>query len=109
MPDFALSAAAQHWVHVVLIWIGFGAVVGLLAGVLFPLRRPTGPFWAIVTGMAGSTVGLLGLGRLFPDSELNPISPLGFLAAVIGAVILLAMYRLACVLFGKPEKDADEN
>ena len=46
----ALSPAAQQWINVVLIWVGFGTLVGLLATVIFPFRRPVGPFWAMVIG-----------------------------------------------------------
>jgi uncharacterized membrane protein YeaQ/YmgE (transglycosylase-associated protein family) len=106
MPDLALSPAAQHWVNVVLIWVGFGTLAGLLAMVLFPSRRPVGPFGAMVTGITGSTVGLFGLNWLFPGRELNPISPLGFLAATGGAFVLLVFYRLGCVIFRKVENDA---
>ena len=81
MPDLALSAAAQQWINVVLIWVGFGTLAGLLATVILPFRRPVGPFSCLVMGIVGSTIGLLGLSWLFPDRELNPISPLGFLAA----------------------------
>jgi uncharacterized membrane protein YeaQ/YmgE (transglycosylase-associated protein family) len=108
MLDFALSPAASQWINVVLIWVGFGTLVGLLAAVIFPFRRPAGPFWAVATGIIGSTVGLLGLSWLFPDRELNPISPLGFLAATLGAFVLLVLYRIGLALFGKPETDADE-
>jgi uncharacterized membrane protein YeaQ/YmgE (transglycosylase-associated protein family) len=108
MLDFALSPAAQQWINVVLIWVGFGTLVGLLATVIFPFRRPAGPFWAVVTGIVGSTVGLFGLSRLFPGRELNPISPLGFLASTVGAFVLLVLYRIGLALFGKPESDPDE-
>ncbi len=106
MLDFALSPAASQWINVVLIWVGFGTLVGLLATILFPFRRPAGPFWAVATGIIGSTIGLLGLGWLVPDRELNPISPLGFLAATVGAFVLLVLYRIGLALFGKPQKDA---
>jgi uncharacterized membrane protein YeaQ/YmgE (transglycosylase-associated protein family) len=108
MLDSTLSPAASQWINVVLIWVGFGTLVGLLAAVIFPFRRPAGPFWAVATGIIGSTVGLLGLSWLFPDRELNPISPLGFLAATLGAFVLLVFYRIGLALFGKPETDADE-
>ncbi len=108
MPDFALSPAASHWIHVVLIWVGFGTLVGLLANLIFPFRRPTGPFWAVATGIVGSTVGLLGLSWLVPDRQLDPISPLGFLAATVGAFVLLVLYRIGLALFGKPESDTDK-
>jgi uncharacterized membrane protein YeaQ/YmgE (transglycosylase-associated protein family) len=108
MLDFTLSPAASHWIYVVLVWVGFGTLVGLLATVIFPFRRPAGPFWAVVTGIVGSTIGLLGLSWLFPDRELNPISPLGFLAATLGAFVLLVLYRIGFALFGKHETDAEK-
>jgi uncharacterized membrane protein YeaQ/YmgE (transglycosylase-associated protein family) len=108
MLDFALSPAAEQWIKVVLIWVGFGTLVGLLAAVIFPFRRPAGPFWAVVTGVAGSTVGLFGLSCLFPGREINPFNPLGFLAATVGAFVLLAIYRIGSALFGKPKTDPDE-
>ena len=94
MPELTLSPIAQQWINVVLIWVGFGTLAGLLATVIFPLRRSIGPFLAMVMGIVGSTIGLLGLSWLFPDRPLNPISPLGFLAATIGAFVLLVLYRL---------------
>lgn len=112
MLHFALSPVAQQWICVVLIWVGFGTLVGLLATVIFPFRRPAGPFWAVVLGIAGSTLGLLGLSWLFPDREVrdfNPISPLGFLAATVGAFVLLTLYRIGCALFGASKKDANED
>jgi len=108
MAEFALSPAAQQWVNVVLIWVGFGTLAGLLATVLFPLRRSVGPFLAIVIGIVGSTVGLLGLSWLFPGRPLNPISPLGLLAAAIGAFALLVLYRVGGMCFGRREEDADK-
>jgi uncharacterized membrane protein YeaQ/YmgE (transglycosylase-associated protein family) len=108
MPDLPLSPAAQHWINVVLIWIGFGTLAGLLATVVFPTRRPVGPFGAMVTGIAGSSIGLFGLNWLFPGRELNPISPLGFLAATVGAFVLLVLYRVGCLVFSKAAKDAGD-
>lgn len=109
MSDFALSSAAQHWINVVLIWIGFGTVAGLLATVIFPFRRPAGPFWAVVLGITGSSVGLVGLNWLFPDREWNPISPPGLLAATVGAFALLLLSRLGRIFLGNPKDDPDES
>ncbi len=108
MSEFALSPAAQQWVNVVLIWVGFGTLAGLLATVILPQRKSVGPFLAMVMGIVGSMIGLLGLSWLFPNHPLNPISPLGFLAATIGAFFLLILYRLAGMFFGRKDDDASE-
>ena len=105
MPELALSPTAQQWINLVLIWIGFGTLAGLLATVIFPMRRSVGPFLAMVMGIVGSTLGLLGLSWLFPGRPLNPISPLGFLAATIGAFVLLVLYRLGGVCFGRHDNE----
>lgn len=89
-------------------WVGFGTLAGLLATVLFPLRRFVTPFLAIVIGIVGSTVGLFGLSWLFPGRALNPLSPLGFLAATIGAFIVLVLYRLGAVCFGPHDESSKE-
>ena len=108
MPELALSPAVQQWVNVVLIWVGFGTLAGLLATVLFPLRRSVGPFLAMVIGIVGSAIGLLGLSWLFPGRPMNPISPLGFLAAAIGAFVLLVLYRLGGAWFIRRDDDSGE-
>jgi uncharacterized membrane protein YeaQ/YmgE (transglycosylase-associated protein family) len=106
MSEFAFSPTAQQWINVVLIWVGFGTLAGLLATVIFPMRRSVGPFAAMVMGIVGSTIGLLGLSWLFPGRPLNPISALGFVAATSGAFVLLILYRLGSVFFFRHADDA---
>ena len=108
MLEPAFSPTAQQWIYIVLVWVGFGALAGLLATVLFPMRRSVSPFLAIVVGIVGSTIGLFGLSWLFPDKTLNPISPMGFLAAAIGAFLLLALYRLGAIFFSPRKNDGKE-
>jgi uncharacterized membrane protein YeaQ/YmgE (transglycosylase-associated protein family) len=105
MPELALSPVAQQWINVVLIWVGFGTLAGLLATVILPQRRSIGPFLAMVMGIVGSMIGLLGLSWLFPGRPLNPISPLGFLAATLGAFVLLILYRLGGACFCRRDDD----
>jgi uncharacterized membrane protein YeaQ/YmgE (transglycosylase-associated protein family) len=87
-----LSATAQHWVNVVLMWIGFGSLAGLLARIVLPLREPSGALATLTLGMTGSAVGLGILSWIFGGRPYNPISPLGFLAAASGAFGLLVLY-----------------
>ena len=104
-PNYALSPAAQHWLHVALIWIGFGSLAGLLARAVFPARQPIGPAATMAVGIVGSAVGLLVL-SLFGGEGLHPIGPVGFLAATGGAFVLLIVYRLAVAYSAKREQDA---
>jgi uncharacterized membrane protein YeaQ/YmgE (transglycosylase-associated protein family) len=96
MTEIELSQAAQHWVYVVLIWIGFGTVAGLLARILLPAREPSSAVIIITLGILGSVIGPLTLSLLFHRRVLNPIgNPLGMLAAIGGALLLMVLFRLA--------------
>ncbi|MGA2065553.1 MAG: hypothetical protein ABSG86_11315 [Thermoguttaceae bacterium] len=87
-----LSATAQHWVNVVLLWIGLGSLAGLLARVVLPLREPSGALATLTLGMTGSAVGLGILTWVLGGRPYNPISPLGFISAAGGALGLLVLY-----------------
>lgn len=70
--------------------IVLGLVAGAIAKLIMPGRDPGGMLWTIVLGVAGSLVGgllfnALGIG----DGERWA----GLIGSVIGAVILLALYR----------------
>ena len=106
MLELELSPSAQHWVNVVLIWVGFGTLAGLLARVILPVREPAGPVPTILLGIVGSMIGLLALSLVCGHGRMNPISPLGFLVAVAGAFLLLIGYRGLCVFLYRGKKDA---
>jgi len=66
-----------------------GLVIGVVAKLLMTGKDPGGWFVTILLGIAGSWIGgliisLLGLSGVFP----------GLVAAVVGAMILLAAYRV---------------
>lgn len=69
----------------------FGLVVGAIAKLLMPGRDPGGIFVTIILGIVGSVLGGF-LGRalgLYHEGE-----PAGFIGALIGAIAVLAIYRL---------------
>ena len=73
-------------------WIVFGLVVGALAKLVMPGKDPGGIIVTMLIGIVGAVLGgFLGqaLG-LYNDNE-----PVGFLMAVVGAIVLLAIYRMA--------------
>ena len=92
MPE--LSPDAQTWLQIVLVWIGFGSLAGLLARMLLPFREPSSPLATLTLGITGSAVGLGVLSWVQGGGPSNPICPIGFLAAAGGAAGLLLAFHL---------------
>jgi uncharacterized membrane protein YeaQ/YmgE (transglycosylase-associated protein family) len=63
-----------------------GLIAGALAKLIMPGRDPGGIIVTILLGIAGSVVG----GMLFGGSD----NRVGIIGSVVGAIILLALYRL---------------
>jgi uncharacterized membrane protein YeaQ/YmgE (transglycosylase-associated protein family) len=73
----------------ILLAAGIGLAIGVAAKLLMPGKDPGGWFATILLGIAGSWIGgfaasLLGLTGLVP----------GLIAAVLGAMLLLWLYRI---------------
>jgi uncharacterized membrane protein YeaQ/YmgE (transglycosylase-associated protein family) len=75
----------------VLGWIIFGLVVGIVAKFLMPGRDPGGFIITILIGIAGALLGGY-LGRAV--GWYREGDPVGFVMAVLGSIILLALYRM---------------
>ncbi len=75
-----------------IIWtLIIGLIVGAIAKLLMPGKDPGGCIITILLGIAGAFVAGY-LGRLLHWYE--PGQPAGFIASVIGAMLLLLIYRL---------------
>jgi len=76
----------------VLTWILFGVIVGVVAKLLLPGRDPGG---IIVTMLFGITGAFLGgwIGQVLGIYRRG--EPAGFVMATLGAILLLAIYRVA--------------
>jgi uncharacterized membrane protein YeaQ/YmgE (transglycosylase-associated protein family) len=94
MEYLELSEAAQAWVNDVLVWIGFGTLVGLLAKAIMPGRDPGGAVATLAMGIGGVVIGCGVVSYFYEGGRVTPISPLGLLVATGGAFILLFFYRL---------------
>jgi uncharacterized membrane protein YeaQ/YmgE (transglycosylase-associated protein family) len=105
VSELELSPVAQHWTNVVLIWLGFGIVAGLLAKLLVPGREPAGPLGTLMIGILGSVLGPLVLTLVLHRQDFNPISPVGLLTSVGGALLFLAAYRCLVAFVGARRLD----
>ena len=74
-----------------IVWILFGLVVGVVAKFLMPGRDPGGMVLTIILGVVGAVVGGF-MGRAL--GWYGPNDPVGFFMAVLGAIVLLALYRI---------------
>jgi uncharacterized membrane protein YeaQ/YmgE (transglycosylase-associated protein family) len=79
-------------------WIVFGLVVGVVAKFLMPGRDPGGFVITIILGIVGAVVGGL-VGRTL--GWYGQGDPVGFVMALVGALILLVAYR---ALAGRPSR-----
>jgi len=77
----------------IVLWILFGLIVGVIAKLLSPGPEPGGFVLTSLLGIGGALLGGF-LGRalgIYPSYQ----STGGFFTSIIGAVIILAVYRAA--------------
>jgi len=77
----------------ILAWIVFGLVAGVIAKLIVPGKDPGGFIVTILLGVAGAIVG----GWVGTAAGFTPVSGFnlgGMVVAVLGAVLLLLIYRL---------------
>ena len=95
MEQLELSEFAQQWANDILVWIGFGTVVGLLAKAIMPGRDPGGAVATLVMGIGGTVIGCGTLSYFYEGGKrVTPISPLGLVVATAGAFLILFFYRM---------------
>jgi len=94
MEGFELPQSAQEIANDVLVWIGFGTLVGLLAKAIMPGRDPGGAVATLLMGIGGVVIGCGTVSFFFVGERITPLSPLGLAVATGGAFILLFFYRM---------------
>ena len=76
-----------------ILWmIIIGGIVGAIAKLIMPGRDPGGIIVTIILGILGSIVGGFVLGLLLPGRSAT--DPAGFIGAILGALLLLWIYRM---------------
>ncbi|MEY1662716.1 GlsB/YeaQ/YmgE family stress response membrane protein [Isoalcanivorax beigongshangi] len=79
----------------ILTWIILGLIAGVIAKWIMPGRDPGGFIITVIIGIAGAFVGgwlgnMLGIGT----TTTGGLSIASIVTAVVGAIVLLALYRL---------------
>jgi uncharacterized membrane protein YeaQ/YmgE (transglycosylase-associated protein family) len=75
----------------ILAWIIVGLIVGAIAKLLMPGRDPGGFIVTIFLGIAGALLGGA-IGRAM--GFYGPSEPAGWLMSILGAIVLLSLYRM---------------
>lgn len=78
---------------VILSWIVFGLVVGVIAKLLMPGKDPGGFIVTMLLGIAGSLIGGF-IGRAFTGNGAGDSAGAGYIMSIVGAILLLAIYRM---------------
>lgn len=87
----------------IIVAIILGLIIGAIAKAIMPGDDPGGIIVTILLGIAGSVIGNLLAGFLFARAENAPadagmfagVSLYGIILGIIGAILLLVIYRLA--------------
>ncbi|MED5388231.1 MAG: GlsB/YeaQ/YmgE family stress response membrane protein [Pseudomonadota bacterium] len=77
----------------ILSWIVFGLIAGIIAKWIMPGKDPGGFIITILLGIAGAFVGGW-LGSLVGMGSMGSFSLGSFVTAIVGALVLLALYRM---------------
>jgi uncharacterized membrane protein YeaQ/YmgE (transglycosylase-associated protein family) len=77
----------------ILAWIVLGLIAGAIAKALMPGKDPGGIIVTMLIGIVGAFIGGF-VGSLLTGTGLNGFSAWSIVLAVIGAMLLLWVYRL---------------
>lgn len=77
----------------ILAWIVLGLLAGAIAKAIMPGRDPGGMLVTMLIGVVGAFLGGF-LGNLITGSGLNGFTLWSLLLAVVGALVLLWIYRM---------------
>jgi uncharacterized membrane protein YeaQ/YmgE (transglycosylase-associated protein family) len=78
----------------ILAWIVIGLIAGAIAKAIMPGNDPGGLIVTAIVGIVGAFIGGF-LGNMVSGASLNDFRLLSIVLAVVGALILLWIYRMA--------------
>lgn len=89
-----LNDSAQQLANDILVWVGFGTLVGLMAKGIMPGRDPGGAIATVLMGIGGTIIGCGTLSYFRDGYRVTPISPMGMFVGIVGTLIILFFYKL---------------
>ena len=95
MDGAQLSDVMQKVANDLLVWVGFGTLTGLLAKAIMPGRDPGGFIVTALIGIVGAVIGGFLGNLLFGIGGVSGVDIRSIIIAVIGALVLLWIYRMA--------------
>jgi uncharacterized membrane protein YeaQ/YmgE (transglycosylase-associated protein family) len=107
MANPQITLILQQAAHEVLLWVGFGTLVGLAAKAIMPGRDPGGALGTTLMGIVGSVLGCGVIAFFFHGQRIMPISIAGFAAGTGGAFIILLFYRILAGNFFVESEDGE--
>ncbi len=107
MPDASLLKVLESATQEMLVWVGFGTLVGLAAKAIMPGRDPGGTVGNLMMGIGGSVIGCGILAFIDPGYRITPISPMGFVAATGGAFVILLFFRILSMSYMVEAQDGE--
>jgi len=93
MDQAQFTAELHKYANEVLVWIGFGTLVGLMAKAIMPGKDPGGAVATLIMGIGGSVLGSGVLMYFWEGHHVTPLSLEGFGVSIAGAFMLLAFYK----------------
>src|SRR5688572_16588245 len=93
LPEWCKHTPREEHSMTILAWIVLGLVAGAIAKALMPGRDPGGIIVTMLVGIVGAFLGGF-LGNTLTGAGLNGFSLWSIVLAVVGAMLLLWIYRL---------------
>ncbi|MEX0791891.1 MAG: GlsB/YeaQ/YmgE family stress response membrane protein [Pirellulaceae bacterium] len=89
-----MTSNLEEMSGVLLMWVGFGTLTGLLAKAVVPGKDEGNTIITLAMGIGGSILGC-GVMTMFSGGErVSPVSTGGFIAAILGTFAVLVLYRM---------------
>jgi uncharacterized membrane protein YeaQ/YmgE (transglycosylase-associated protein family) len=93
--SFGIADPDRRLLHMsILAWVVLGLIAGAIAKAIMPGNDPGGIIVTILIGIVGAFLGGF-LGNMIAGTGLNGFSLWSILLAIVGAILLLWIYRVA--------------